>query len=213
MKINERINHLLHQKDMSIRTLSTKTGIPLSSLARYLRTGDSISVDNMFKIAHALGVTPWQLTIGTDIDTPMSEIEVIPQKNIFMVPVYESASAGYGTDAIDTVVEYSPAYCQSKAEADETMVIRVRGNSMAPKIEDGDMLQVWRTPYAESGSICVVTVDTDHGQDGFVKRIRYGTGYVELQSLNDGYDPVRFTGADAAKLKIVGVVRRITKIC
>lgn len=209
----DRINSVLEDRGMSIRNLADKTGIPVSTLARYLRRGNGIPLDNMFKIAHALGVDPWQLTLGATMSVEHSEIEIIPEEKTRLAPVYESVSAGLGIDANSDIVEYAPIYAESKAEAEETLVIRVKGNSMSPKIEDGDLVQVWRTPCIESGSIGVVLLDTDHGEEGLVKRIIYGTGYIELQSINQEYDSVRFSGQDARKVKVVGVVRRITKIC
>jgi DNA-binding XRE family transcriptional regulator len=71
-----------------------------------------------------------------------SNIEAVFTDHIRMIPVYESVSAGFGTKAHDSVIDYLPIRIVSDYESDETICIRVSGDSMHPKIEDGAIIQV-----------------------------------------------------------------------
>ncbi|MBD5104080.1 MAG: S24 family peptidase [Ruminococcaceae bacterium] len=52
------------------------------------------------------------------------------------------------------------------------MGLRIHGDSMYPKIEDGDIIVVRKQSSVDSGSIAVILVD---GEEGLVKnRVRQG---------------------------------------
>lgn len=136
---------------------------------------------------------------------------VIPdQSKIRSIPVYETVAAGFGAYASSQVISYMPIFIQSDEEAAETLCITVEGDSMSPKIENGDTVVVRKQSSIESGQIAVVLID---GEDGVVKKVVYGSDWVELHSINPYYPPRRFEGAEVQRLQIVGLVRKIVKEC
>ena len=132
----------------------------------------------------------------------------IDQKKVYWVPLFESVSAGFGATANNEIVDYLPRFIHDATEASQTICIRVRGDSMYPKIEDGDIITVHKQDAVDSGSLAVVLLDNE---EALVKRIEYGATWVELQSINPMYKPLRFNGADAERIRILGVVKTITK--
>ena len=137
---------------------------------------------------------------------------VLQDMNVHLVPLYESVSAGFGTLSNDHVIDYVPCFFVSDAEADETLCLKVKGDSMYPKIEDGDVIQVHKQDEADSGSIVVALVDPENGEEeGLVKRIQYGENSIELQSINPMYPPLRFKGPDMNRVHVLGVVKKIIK--
>ena len=124
------------------------------------------------------------------------------------VPVFESVSAGFGASAQDYIVDFYPLYIESDTEAAETLCIRVKGDSMYPKIEDGDLIQVHKQDSVDSGSIAVVLVDNE---EGYVKKVLYDTEWIELQSINPLYPPMRFDGPEVLRVRVIGLVRKIIK--
>lgn len=162
------------------------------------------------KIADYFGVTVDDLKADST-PTPKPEPNAtinLDTSHIHMIPVYESASAGFGTVADNFILEYMPLYVPNAHEAAETICIKVTGDSMYPKIEDGDIIQVHRQTSVDSGSIAVVIIDED---EALVKRIEYGPNHVSLISINPLYPPIIYKGADVLRLKIVGLVRKIIK--
>jgi signal peptidase I len=101
-----------------------------------------------------------------------------------------------------------PVYLPNPAEYEWTLCIKVKGDSMYPKIEDGDIIQVRKQEDVDSGSIAVVMVDDD---DGLVKIVWKNSDGIVLQSINPEYAPMHFQGKDAQRVRIVGIVTQIIK--
>lgn len=134
--------------------------------------------------------------------------DVIPQDNIHMVPVYATVSAGFGAYADDSVVDYIPMIIENPYDAPDIIGIRVKGDSMYPKIEDGDTIIVRRQESVDSGSVAVLLLD---GEEGLVKKVEYGRDCIELHSFNPEYKTRRFEGEDVLRLRVVGKVLKVVK--
>ncbi len=163
----------------------------------------------LYKIADYFGVSVDYLLNGdSKPEEPTPTLIHLERQNVHMIPLYESVSAGFGALAIDEVIDYIPLYFTSAAEALETICIKVRGDSMYPKIEDGDIIQVHKCDCVDSGTIAVVLLD---GEEGLVKRVEYGAAWLELHSINPFYKTMRFNGPDVNRVKILGAVKMIMK--
>lgn len=134
--------------------------------------------------------------------------DVIPQDNIHMVPVYATVSAGFGAYADDSVIDYIPMIIENPYDAPDIIGIRVKGDSMYPKIEDGDTIIVRRQESVDSGSVAVLLLD---GEEGLVKKVEYGRDWIELHSFNPEYKTRRFEGEDVLRLRVVGKVLKVVK--
>ena len=170
------------------------------------------SSKSLQKLADYFGVSVDYL-LGNTVDVEKTPDEkpnaaFLDSQNIFMSPIYENASAGFGAMAIDMVVDYLPLYFTSRAEAEETICIIVRGDSMFPKIEDGDLIQVHKQSSVDSGQVGVVLID---GEEAFVKKVVYGETWIELHSFNPMYKTMRFNGADVQRIRVLGVVKKVIK--
>lgn len=160
------------------------------------------------RIADYFGVTVDYLLGKENAPDIKSNAIILDPKKTRMVPVYESVSAGFGTLAQDLIIEYMPLYIHSDLEARDTICIKVKGDSMSPDIEDGDIIQVHKTAEVENGDIAVVLVD---GEEALVKKFYYGTSSIELHSINPAYSPICFERADVARVQVMGVVKNTIK--
>ena len=131
----------------------------------------------------------------------------VDQSNVKMIPVYETVSAGLGAAAEDTPSEYIPMCFGNAYEAENTICIRVKGDSMSPVVNNGDLVHVLIQDVADRGAMAVVMVD----DEGFVKYMDYGTGWIELVSQNPMYRTMRFEGTDIERVRVVGIVTGITR--
>lgn len=143
------------------------------------------------------------------LDDPIeSNATILPQEKIRMIPVYESVSAGFGAYADNYILEYMPLFISSDEEAHNTLCIKVQGNSMYPKIEDGDSIQVLKQDWCESGQVAIVLIDDENA---VVKKVEYDKSSITLLSFNPEYAPRVFKGAERDRLKILGIVRKVIK--
>ena len=101
-----------------------------------------------------------------------------------------------------------PIVLTNPHDAPDMLGIRVHGNSMYPKIEDGDTVIVRKQSSVDSGDIAVIMID---GEEGVVKKVVYGETWVELHSINPEYMVRRFEGEDLQRLRVVGLVKGVFK--
>lgn len=142
-------------------------------------------------------------------DREISNIrDVIPQDKVHMIPVYATVSAGFGAYAEDNIIDHLPMIIDNPYDVADTIGIRVKGDSMYPKIEDGDIIIVSKQESVDSGSVAVLLLD---GEEGLVKKVEYGKDWIELHSFNPEYKTRRFEGADVLRLRVVGKVLKVVK--
>lgn len=162
----------------------------------------------LYRIAEYFNVSVAYLKGEEDaIPTDTTGFTVADQSNVKMIPIYETVSAGLGATADDQPTDYIPLCFDSAYEADNTICIRVKGDSMSPVINNGDIVHVLKQDVVDRGMMAVVLVD----DEGFVKYLDYGTGWIELVSQNQMYRTMRFEGADTERVRVVGVVTGVTR--
>jgi repressor LexA len=179
-------------------------GFKYSTVSEWLSAKKYPRMDKIEQLAEYFGVKKSDLI---EDSTPNAEI-ISTGENIYKIPLFNSVSAGFGTYACSDIVDYIPLHITNLVDVPEMLCIKVTGDSMYPKIEDGDIIVVRKQDSVDSGSIAVVILD---GEEGFVKRIVYGRDTIELQSINPEYAPKVFKGADVLRVRVVGLVKQIIK--
>lgn len=199
----ERIKQRRKELGMSYQELSDRTGISRSTLQRY-ETGSikNIPLDKLDALAEGLRTTAMFI-----LGKPENNNAEFIDSGICRIPVFDSVSAGFGAFADSRAVSYIPTYIEHPGEKEEFLWINVRGDSMAPTIEDGDRILVRRRDSVDSGSVAVVMI----GDEAFVKKIKYGRNWVELHSINPYYPVRRFENESAAEVRVVGSVVEVSK--
>ena len=213
----DRIKALIKKRGLKIKYVCAELGLAETYLSNVKNGKDRMTDERLYAIADVLGTTYEYLTNQTDDPKPKnkktpeitSNADIISTgKNIYMIPLFENVSAGFGAYADDHITDYIPMYFTNPAEASESIFITVRGDSMYPKIENGDTVLVHKQDSVDSGTIAVVLLDEE---DALVKKITYGNEWIELQSINPMYPPMRFEGADVLRIKVLGAVKMILK--
>lgn len=211
MTFAARLRQLRVERGLTIYQLANLAEMSKSAISMYERGQREPSFEILETLADIFNVDMDYLLGKSDIKVknPVTPNAVfLPEQKIHMVPLYESASAGFGALANGNVIDYVPLYFIHDTEAEETICVKVQGDSMYPKIEDGDVIQVHRQESVDSGSLAVVLVD---GDEALVKRVVYGEGWIELQSINPMYPPMRFEKNNVLRVRVVGAVRTIIK--
>ena len=206
-----RIKEAMQIKKIKQVALCELTGIPKSAMSQYVSGTISPKDDRLNLLARALGVSAAWLK---GFDVPMQAEKIsgleIMHDNVHMAPLFESVAAGFGCYASDQVIDYVPLLIHNDADAEQTICIKVSGDSMYPKIENGDIIVVQKMDSVDSGSIGVFLIDDE---EGVVKRANYvyGEDWLELISLNPDYMPRRFEGRDVERVKTLGLVKQVIK--
>lgn len=209
MTIGEKIKNRRKQLGMTVDDLAEAIGKNRATVYRYESDEiESMPYNVIVPIANALRLSPYDLI---DFPEEKSNAEITEVK-LYRLKTFESASAGFGAFADDAVVGYTAVPFDSKAEAEESMCIRVTGDSMYPTILDGDLVVVRRQTSVDSGDLAVVIVDND---EGFIKKVEYNTppepDFIRLISVNPYYPPIVFNGSDVQRVSVVGKVKRVMR--
>ena len=204
----QRINEVIKASGLSYAELEKMTGFSKSSIQRYA-TGETkkIPVDFIEKLA-SITNTDVRYLMGWEDDKPNAA--PLAENKIYQIPVFSSVSAGFGAYACSDIISYMPLFIEHEADVPDMLCIKVTGDSMYPKIEDGDIVIVRKQDSVDSGSIAVVLVDNE---EGYVKKVLYDEETIELHSINPEYAPKIFKGAEVLRVRVVGLVKQIIKNC
>lgn len=206
-KVGDYIKSLRKSKGLTQEELGNMIGVKKAAVQKW-ESGmvQNLKRNTIKQLSDIFEVSPASF-IDND-DSIESNATILPQEKIRMIPVYESVSAGFGAYADNYILEYIPLFISNDEEAHNTLCIKVQGNSMYPKIEDGDSIQVLKQDWCESGQVAIVLIDDENA---VVKKVQYDKSSITLLSFNPEYAPRVFKGAERDRLKILGIVRKVIK--
>lgn len=118
----------------------------------------------------------------------------------FPIPIIGTVRAGFGALAFEE--DYGEEYASVK-DPGSYFYLLVKGDSMEPRISDGDLALVHRQPTLENGDLGVVVFG--EGEGTLKKFVRRGSAVI-LQPFNSTYAPQILMGEDLEHLYIAGKV-------
>ena len=201
--IAERLKEAMEIRNLKQVDLVQLTGIGKSSICTYL-AGDYLPKQtNLYKLAKALSVDPAWL-MGEDV--PMEWKNAPDQRPLpaGLMPVHKRRIPILGHVAAGVPIMAEREYEEYE---DDTYgiscdyVLRVEGDSMEPRVLDGDVVYVRQQPDVDDGQIAVVGVD-----DSVTLKVVYHLpNGLQLVSLNPKYKPMIYTQANTDYLAIIGL--------
>lgn len=124
-----------------------------------------------------------------------------------VIPVLGSVAAGIPIEAIEYVID-TEEIPQEMAATGKFFGLKIKGNSMEPRIKDGDIVIVRQQEDAESGDIVIACVN---GDEATCKRLRKYKDGIELISNNPSYDPMFFSNQEIAE-RPVTILGRVVEL-
>ena len=210
MTVGDRIRKLRKEKGISVDKLAELIGKDRATVYRYESQDiEKMPTSVLEPLAKALGTTPAYLMGWKETENKSNDnLNLLPKENIYMRPLFNSVAAGFGAVAENTIVSYIPTYIKNPIEQEQYIWISVQGDSMSPLIDDGCDILIKKQESVDSGQIGVVLIDDE---DAVVKKINYGKNWIELVSINPYYPPRRFEGADIQRVRVLGLVKKVSK--
>jgi repressor LexA len=128
-----------------------------------------------------------------------------PLKNIVKVPLVGWTAGGTAIFAEENILDWIPVSARFfKLPTDEIFLLKVKGNSMSPNIEDGDVVIVKKQYTAETGETVVALLE-----DGTtVKKYLPREDHIVLQPTNPEHEPIVVFPDE---IRIQGVVKGVLK--
>lgn len=121
-----------------------------------------------------------------------------------VINVLGRVAAGIPIEAITDIID-TEEISQELARTGEFFGLQIHGDSMEPRMYDGDVVIVRQQDDAESGDIVIAMVN---GDDATCKRLMKYAGGISLISLNTKYDPMMFSNKEIEEkpVRIIGKV-------
>lgn len=154
---------------------------------------DKVKIDNesLQRLADYFGVTVDYL-LGRESGQPPKS------KKGKWIPVYGEIAAGIPIEAIEDIIDYEEID-EEMAATGEYIALRIKGDSMEPRIKDGDVVIIRRQENVENGQIAAVMVNGDSATLKQVKREENG---LWLISSNQAYPPIFYTRKECEQLPV-----------
>lgn len=191
--ISEKLKKYRNNLGLSQTEVAEKIHITKPTYAGYEK-GKDISIGTLKKLANLFNV-PFESFF--DEDDSKENIEML------RIPILSDVSAGYGKEALEEATHWIKLPSVIAKNADFGTF--VSGDSMEPKINDGDLLLVQSIPQLDSGMIGIFLLN----DNVFCKRYHYNpiTKETVLKSLNLNYKPIIVTNDDDFRIigKVVGI--------
>ena len=195
---SERLKALRKERKLSQAALSAQLGVTQQAVGKWETGRSTPDPATVARLAALLGTT-------TDV---LLGVSPAPQEfggpvGAYMespVPVVGSVRAGYGALAFEEDYGTEPAPVK---DPENYFYLVVKGDSMEPRIHDGDYALVRRQPTLNNGDLGVMVFD--EGEGTLKRYIRRGNAVI-LQPFNPDYPEKVIRGADLERLYIAGKV-------
>lgn len=196
--IGQKIMNRRKELQMTQEELAIKLGYKSKSTINKIELGiNDIPQSKVVKFAEALLTTPSYL-MGWDDEEPKITKGV-------RIPVLGYVRAGVPLDAVEEILDWEEIH-PSMAATGDFFALKIKGDSMEPRITEGDVVIVREQPDVESGEIAIVLVN---GDEGTVKKlVKYENGSIALVAFNSTYQPMVFTPEQIENLpvRVIGKV-------
>lgn len=192
--IAENIRHYMDIQNKSRNQICEDLGIKYTTFSDWVNGEKYPRIDKIELMANYFGIQKSDLVEKRRTDQTVS-------KSI-RIPVYGKVAAGIPMDAIENIVDYEEI---PDSWSGEYAALKVKGDSMAPRIQDGDTLIIKVQDDAESGDVVVAFIN---GEEATVKKLIKKPDGIVLQPYNPAYEPMYFSAdqAETIPVKIWGKV-------
>ena len=190
------IVRLLDQKNRTQQELAEYVGVSQAAVSSWCSGSKTPRMNKIDKICEFLDVNRAAI-LGTGTIKP-------PASTTVRIPVFSRVAAGIPIDAIEEVVDWEEIP-EDMSKTGEYFGLKIKGDSMQPRIVEGDTVIVRQQPDAESGDIVIVRINGDHAT---CKRLSKYAGGISLISFNPAYEPMNYTNEQIQNIpvEIIGKV-------
>ena len=185
-----RIKSAREDLKLTKRELAKRIGVHESSINKYEKGLVDIPLSKISELARVLKVTEAYL---------MGWEEKTPQSQGLQIPVLGTVAAGIPISAVEDILDYEEIDSSFQNQG-EFFALRIKGDSMQPKMDDGDVVIVRQQSDANSGDTVIALVN---GDDATCKKLQKTENGIMLVSTNPNYLPMFFTNEEIQTKPVV----------
>ena len=194
----QRLKQLRKEMGLSQKSLSEHLGVTQQAVGKWETGRSSPDPATLARLAELLETSADYL-LGISEQPAEPAAPSLPYAES-PIPVIGTVRAGYGSLAFEE--DYGVEYACVKDPANYFYLV-VKGDSMEPRIQDGDLALVHRQPTLENGDLGVMVFG--EGEGTLKKYIQRGIAVI-LQPFNPAYEEKVIRGEELNQLFIAGKV-------
>lgn len=198
------LRDLRKRNNMTQKQLSDILGCSESTVGMYERGQREPAFEMLEAIADYFNVDMDYLTGRSPIERMVSFSPPAPPPGFQAMPAMAAATPLIGDIACGTPIlaeENISRYLPTPLHWHADFALLCRGDSMAPRILDGDLVAIRKVPQVENGQIAAVRID----DEATLKRCYRYPDRLVLQAENPAYEPIVLIGPEMSRATIEGI--------
>lgn len=218
----DRIREEAQKQGKTVTYLCSLIGRPKYYFNDLKKTRADLAREDLKIIAGDLKVSPEYLEGKTVVPFPSNEQKqhtirdvplgdqiaaYYPYEPQGMRPIVGITSAGNGIFAQESILGWEAV--DAKYNNDNYFWLKVSGDSMSPKIDDGDLVLIQKDGQMENGCLGIVLVDDS---DAFLKQLYVDNESITLHSFNLYYPNRVFKKEEQNRLRFIGRARQVKRL-
>lgn len=192
------LNRLLALHNMTQAELAERMHVSTATTSNWCKGIKLPRMDKVDKMCSIFGC------LRSDLLEDKGYLQGKKQSKGIIINVLGRVAAGIQIEAIEDIID-TEEISADLARTGEFFGLKIHGDSMEPRMCEGDVVIVRRQDDAESGEIVIATVN---GSDATCKRLRKYRDGIELISNNPAYNPMFYSNEDIENkpVRIIGKV-------
>lgn len=187
-----RIKEIRKAKKITAKQLAEHINVAESTMSLYENGKREPDNTTLLNIAEYLNVSIDYLLGRNTLKTESTKSTPIK------IPVYGKVAAGIPLEAITDIEDWEELP-ESMAITGEYAALKIHGDSMEPRMTEGDVVIVRLQPDIESGETAIVIIGDS---DATCKRVQKTPDGILLMSTNQNYAPMFYSNKQIDELPI-----------
>lgn len=185
------LRRIMYEREISQSKMAQDLNIPKTTISGWVNAKRTPKMDKIDQLCTYLRCTRTDL-----MEPPGSNLSRIVSG--VKIPVLGRVAAGIPIDAIREIIDYEEI-TEAMSMTGEYFGLRIKGDSMLPRIAEGDVVIVRCQPDAESGQVVIAQVN---GNTATCKKLVKHNNGISLVSFNSEYEPMYFSNEEIEKLPV-----------
>lgn len=188
----ENLKLLRKQKNITMKQLGEIIGVSESAVSQYENGKRQPDQTTLIKIADYFNV-PIDYILRTNTTTYNLN------KSVMRIPVLGIVAAGIPIEAIENIIDYEEISSEQINPNFDYFGLKIKGDSMSPRIQDGDVVIVRKQSDVDSGDVAIVCVN---GDSATCKQIKKHTEGISLIPYNTSHEVKFYSNQEIESLPI-----------
>lgn len=202
----ERLKELRKERGLYQKDIANYLEVDRTTYVKYETGASEPDTETLSKLADFFNVSLDYLVGRDDVE------EINLTSAGLRIPVYGNTAAGIPITAIEDFDSDDPDDWEEISDAmarnGQYIALRIKGDSMEPRMRTGDVVIVRLQPEVNDGDIAIVRIN---GDEATCKKIKKTPEGLWLISTNPNYDPMFYSPKDIEELP-VAIIGKVVEL-